>query len=97
LLLGKANRDCTCMKGNRMKKKSIRKHEVWADFNNIELVRAKSSLRLTIWVRGEKLGELEVGQGSFFWWGYNRRKSKQLNWSTFADKMNELAYGQSQD
>jgi len=76
-----------------MKKKSVRKHEVWADFNNIELVRAKSSLRLVIWAHGDKLGELEVGQGSFFWWGYNRRKSKRLNWSKFAGKMNELAYG----
>jgi hypothetical protein len=80
-----------------MKKKSIRKHEVWADFNNIELVRAKSSLRLMVWARGEKLGELEVGQGSFFWWGHRRKKSKRLNWSKFAAKMNELAYEQSQD
>ena len=69
------------------------KHEVWAAFKNVELTRAKSSLRLRIWADGEKIGELEVGQGSFFWWGKNRRKSKRLNWSKFAEKMNELAYG----
>ena len=50
-----------------MKKKSFRKHEAWAELNNIELVRAKSSLHLEIRASGEKLGELEIGQGSFFW------------------------------
>ena len=70
-----------------------RKHEVSAGIDNIGLVRAKSSLHLTILADGEKLGQLEIGQGSLYGWGKNRRKSKRLDWSRFADKMNELAYG----
>lgn len=69
-----------------------RKHEVWAAIDNIELVRAKSSLHLNVWADGEKIGQLEIGQGSLFWWGKNRHKSKRLNWSQFAKKMDELAY-----
>ena len=69
------------------------KHEVWAAIKNVELVRAKSSLRIKVWARGTKIGELEIGQGSLYWWGQKRRKSKRLNWSKFAEKMNELAYG----
>jgi hypothetical protein len=69
-----------------------RKHEVRAEIKNVELVRAKSSLRLQVWAEGKKIGELQVGQGSLYWWGKSRRKSKRLDWSRFADKMNELAY-----
>jgi hypothetical protein len=77
-----------------MRRKQIsRKHEVRASIDNIELVRAKSSLHLNVWAKGEKIGQLEIGQGSLFWWGKNRHKSKRLNWSAFAQKMNELAYG----
>jgi hypothetical protein len=70
-----------------------RKHEVSAAIDNIELARAKSSLHLTVLADGVKIGQLEIGQGSLFWWGKNRRKSKRLDWSRFAEKMNELAYG----
>jgi len=73
--------------------KMHRKHEVLAAIDNIELARAKSSLHLIILAEGEKLGQLEIGQGSLFWWGKNRKKSKRLDWSKFAEKMNELAYG----
>jgi hypothetical protein len=69
-----------------------RKHEVWAQLKNLELVRAKSSLRIKVWAHGQKLGELEIGQGSLYWWGKHRKKSKRLSWTKFAEKMNELAY-----
>jgi len=50
-------------------------------------------LHLTVLADGIKIGQLEIGQGSLYWWGKNRRKSKRLDWSRFAEKMNELAYG----
>ena len=75
------------------RKTVIRKHEVWAKIKNIELVRAKSSLHLDVWAGEQKIGKLEIGQGSLYWWGKNRQKSKRLSWSSFAEKMNELAYG----
>ncbi|KFN42708.1 hypothetical protein [Arenimonas metalli] len=75
------------------KKQAERKHEVRAQLQNVELVKAKSSLRLEIFAKKEKLGELEVGRGAIYWYGANRQKSKRINWSTFARMMDELAYG----
>lgn len=76
------------------KKKAERKHEVRAQLLNVELVKAKSSLRLEIFAQKEKLGELEVGRGAIYWYGANRQKSKRINWSKFAKMMDELAYGE---
>ncbi len=72
---------------------SARKHEVKADLSNFELAKAKSSLNLKIFANDEKLGELEIGRGSLFWYGRNRHRSKRINWSRFAEMMDELAYG----
>lgn len=76
-----------------MKKKVERKHEVRAELSNVELVKAKSSLRLEIFASKEKLGELEVGRGAIYWFGANRQKSKRIDWTRFAEMMDELAYG----
>lgn len=71
----------------------IRKHEVRATVSNVELVRAKSSLRLEIFAERKKLGEIEIGRGSIYWWGANKQRSKRIDWTRFADMMDELAYG----
>lgn len=76
-------------------KKIVRKHEVRASLSNVELVKAKSSLRLEIFASREKLGELEIGRGSIYWFGANRQKSKRIDWSRFAAMMDELAYGKN--
>lgn len=76
------------------KKKVARKHEVRAELSNVELVKAKSSLRLEIFASKEKLGELEVGRGAIYWFGANRQKSKRIDWTRFAEMMDELAYGE---
>lgn len=75
------------------KKKVARKHEVRAELSNVELVKAKSSLRLEIFASKEKLGELKVGRGAIYWFGANRQKSKRIDWTRFAEMMDELAYG----
>lgn len=75
------------------KKSMARKHEVRAELANVELVKAKSSLRLEIFASKEKLGELEVGRGAIYWFGANRQKSKRIDWTRFAEMMDELAYG----
>lgn len=74
------------------RKKVARKHEVRAELSNVELVKAKSSLRLEIFASKEKLGELEVGRGAIYWFGANRQKSKRIDWTRFAEMMDELAY-----
>ena len=61
--------------------------------DNFELVKAGSSLRLQIFSNEEKIGQLEVGRGSLYWNGRNRKSRERVDWSRFADMMDELAYG----
>lgn len=69
-----------------------KKHVVMASLNNVELAKARSALSLDLYADGKKIGNLEIGQGSFFWTGARKQKSKPINWSTFAAMMNHLAY-----
>ncbi len=71
-----------------------RKHEVKADLANFELAKARSSLNLQIYANDEKIGELEIGRGSLYWYGRNRHRSKRIDWSQFANMMDGLAYGE---
>ena len=70
-----------------------RKYEVKAEVENFTLAKAKSALTLEIYRRKEKLGELQVGRGSLYWWGAHRQKEKRVSWGRFAQMMDELAYG----
>lgn len=74
---------------------AVRKHEVKADLANFELVKARSSLRLKIYADKEKIGELQVGRGSLYWYGRKKQKSKRIDWSKFAQMMDRLAYGEA--
>lgn len=77
------------------KKKVVeRKHEVQAQLSNVELVKAKSSLKLDIYASKEKIGQLDIGRGALYWWGAKRKTGKRISWSRFAAMMDELAYGQ---
>ena len=75
------------------KKKRPSKHVVRASVANMELARARSALRLELFASGAKIGELEVGRGSFFWYGRNRHRSKRISWTRFAEMMDKFAYG----
>lgn len=76
-----------------VKKTIQRKHEVHAELTNVELVKAKSSLKLELFANQEKIGELEIGRGSMYWRGANRQTSKRIDWSRFAAMMDSMAYG----
>jgi hypothetical protein len=78
----------------KKKQPRVQAFVVRASVANMELAKARSALRLELIERGLKLGELEVGRGSFFWTGRNRHRSKRIPWSRFAKMMDELAYGQ---
>jgi hypothetical protein len=70
-----------------------KKHRVRALLTLRELTRAGSSLNLALYADNRKIGELEIGQGSLYWWGRNRRSRKRIRWSKFAIMMDQLAYG----
>lgn len=69
-----------------------KKHVVMASLSNVELAKARSALSLDLYADSKKIGNLEIGQGSFFWTGARRKKSKPIDWTTFAAMMNHLAY-----
>lgn len=74
------------------KSRTNRVHSVSALLTVEELAKAGSALKLEVYGRDGKLGELEIGRGSLFWTGRNRQKSKRIRWSAFATMMDELAY-----
>ncbi len=74
-------------------KRAKRRHEVRASLSNLVLAKAKSALTLNVYSQGQKVGELQVGRGSLYWWGKHKQKSKRIDWTRFTDVMNRLAYG----
>lgn len=72
---------------------SERKYEVKAEIVNFTLTKAKSALKLEIYCREEKLGELQVGRGSLYWWGAHRQKEKRVSWGDLAKILDDIAYG----
>jgi hypothetical protein len=70
-----------------------RKHRVKANLSNLELTRATSALNLLLYSEGKKIGELEIGRGSLYWYGRFKQTRKRISWSKFADMMDKLAYG----
>jgi hypothetical protein len=75
------------------KKRTRKKHNAKASLHVHELSRAGSSLNLQLYADQQKLGELEIGRGSMYWYGRHRLKRKRIDWTRFADMMDELAYG----
>lgn len=66
-----------------------RKHSVRAALSVPELTKARTSLKLEIFEEGEKVGELEIGRGGFFWKRGKGRKSTRLSWERFIDRMDD--------
>lgn len=76
----------------RARKTPPRKHQVHARLNIPQLAKAGYSLDLEIYAEGEKIGTLIIGRGSLFWRGGKRKSQKHIDWSRFAQIMDELAY-----
>ncbi|MGD9651262.1 MAG: hypothetical protein AB7I96_02310 [Candidatus Dadabacteria bacterium] len=76
-------------------RKVAKVHSVKASLQVIELSKAGSSLNLEISANKKKLVELEIGRGALYWTGKNRQKSKRIDWTSFAEMMDGLAYGKS--
>jgi hypothetical protein len=72
-----------------------RKHAVHARLNIPQLAKAGYSLELEIYAVGEKIGTLVIGRGSLFWRGGKRKGVKQIDWTRFAQIMDEMVYGES--
>lgn len=77
----------------RRKASVARNFEVRAEVANFTLAKAKSALRLQIYSRKEKFGELEIGRGSLRWWSARSPTEHRIPWARFAQLMDDLAYG----
>ena len=84
---------CEAVSRPRTSLPPARKHAVYVNLNVPELTKAGSGLELYIYAHGEKLGEVDIGRGGFYWKGGGRQRRKRISWTDFAAKMNELAYG----
>ena len=78
-------------KAKRRAKSAERKFEVKAEVANFTLAKAKSALRLQIYSRKEKFGELEIGRGSLRWWSARSPTEHRIPWARFAQMMDDLA------
>jgi hypothetical protein len=78
-------------RSKRRKTSSERKFEVRAEVANFTLAKAKSALRLQIYSREEKFGELEIGRGSLRWWSARSPTEHRIPWARFAQMMDDLA------
>lgn len=70
-----------------------KKHEVRAKFSVPHLTKTGTSLLLEVYAEQEKIGELEIGRGSLYWRGGKRKSAKRVDWSRFAELMDDLTYG----
>jgi hypothetical protein len=70
-----------------------RRHVVRAMLRVHELTRAGSSLDLSIFAGGGKIGRVVIGRGSLYWYGGRRHRRKRISWTRFAEMMDDLAYG----
>lgn len=75
------------------KRRPKRKHAVEATLHVPGLSKAGTSLKLKIFAKGLKRGELVLGRGSLSWFGVKRKTGQEISWSRFAKMMDELAYG----
>ena len=64
-----------------------RRHTVRASLRNVDLTKATTALTLVLHDEGEKMGELVVGRGSFFWKARHGKKRKRITWADFAAMM----------
>jgi len=68
--------------------KHIKVHTASAKIQILDLTRAGSSIELEMSYKGEKLGTLNIGRGSFIWHPKHSKKNHvRLDWTAFAEIM----------
>ena len=77
------------------KRSAVRRHRVSATLGIQELSKAGTSIKLIVHRDEVKLGELDIGRGAIYWRGGNKQKWERVDWSRFAEMMNDLTYHRS--
>ena len=76
----------------RSPKPQLRRHHVSATLGIQELSKAGTSIKLFVHRDDQKIGEMDIGRGAIYWRGGNKQKWERIDWSRFADMMDELVY-----
>lgn len=79
----------------KKKNTSRRKHSVKGHLQLHQLSKAGTSVEFEIFADGEKIGNITIGRGSLIWQGARKQSSKKIDWSRFAELMNDFCYGKS--
>jgi hypothetical protein len=69
-----------------------RRHHVSATLGIQELSKAGTSIKLFVHRDDQKLGEMDIGCGAIYWRGGNKQKWERIDWTRFAEMMDELVY-----
>ena len=67
-------------------------HKVEMEIRATELTKKrtkKSGVTFKISSDGRKIGEIQIGQGSFGWKSENKKNFKTKNWTAFCNMLNE--------
>ncbi len=75
------------------KKRTVKKHTVWANVQVVELSKAGSAMEFHIYSGKNKLGTIIIGRGSFTWYGKKKQTGERFSWTRFARIMDEYCYG----
>ncbi|MBP6390410.1 MAG: hypothetical protein KA352_05930 [Flavobacteriales bacterium] len=70
-----------------MAKMTTRSHRVDVKLQAFELTKAGTALKINIYEKDKKIGELQIGRGSLTWWARNAKKPTSMTWSEFAKVM----------
>lgn len=61
----------------------MKEHQVKAKLQVIELSKRTSAIRFEIYFDKAKIGDIEIGKGSFGWKAPGKKKYQTENWTTF--------------
>ena len=76
----------------RAHKSVPRKHRVSAKLRIQDLSKAGTGIKLFVHADDQKLGEMDIGRGAIYWRGGNKQKWERIDWTRFAEMMDELVY-----
>src|SRR5690606_34676990 len=69
-----------------------KKHRVDLALTARDITRLGTSVQLEVFAEGVKLGDLDIGSGSVAWRGRHRRSWKRIDWTRFAELMEQVPY-----
>jgi hypothetical protein len=66
----------------------MKRYQVRVEMKALDLAKLGSGLHITINDGTERLGIIEVGQGSLYWRSARKQRGRHIRWRAFADMLN---------